>query len=1071
MFTSVLPFRLVLLLASLSTFDGQQQPTPPRFTGKSIPDPPRQKEPWTAPATKLPKSLLVATEALFEQGLADPRGCEYREVEVVEGLTVKTHGFVLPPREGESGRFVVGWDAVVRPAVSVGAPADLDRDIQVLADRIRLAHQAAAAEAKTNRLDRPVPYWWSGPDDRGGPAVESGSALKVCVLLRLGRADLAETLFAAATPWTPEARDVGKTDYQVNYLSLAQEWGSTLYGRLISAHMLGDDVIALDAARRLSAFEKAVDVRASEMGFERNTNYQDQPPSYFPWHRQLPELLADHERRAREPARGPIPRRGTDPAARVAALIRDLDQIDERQISSPGAASPGNSPLVKALIAEGGPAVEPLLTAYETDTRLTRSVTSSHGTIFVHPVADAELAALAGILQGADFQAFGSNPYHADLAKRKELTQSLRDFWAKNRGISPMERWYRLLSDDEAGRDRWLEAAAHIVQPRDETGPAFNGRTELRVRVTHKRPPMKGEELRARRDPSVSTLMVRRIVAIAESGNPLQHPNIELYRACEMGMDLLVWDEKAALPILRALMTGCGEDMEITRNQGGQLDQSMSRFVVQFTLIRAKAGDREAVGEYAAWIRKCRPKELEYHGFECFEPLWTYPDDPAIRDAAKWLFTDPESPWLGLFRNPGSYKALTFNARGLMTSPLLRVEAFRAAVITALRDRSRNGMIRRSDRRVVQYTLDDGGNESYSSDRPDLDEVEQGVDRPFRVCDHIAWLISGIEGSPRCELYWPEDRRDRAVAACAEFLRKYGERFTAVPPSGDRDFPTERAHLAFPRLDRPATPEDVRAGRAIFSLEGEGKAERRPFQVPERPFLARWVTLKEFPVERMRGDRTTFREFDQLGWIWQAEEVRRGDRWERYLGFVGRNIIARVPAAEIEFTPNRYRNDWSQLPGGLDARIEAEDRHPAAYEPGQPVRMIVRLRNRRGVENTAPTEFLRPGADGRPALRRGVTLAVSFTPPRGAPLLGQESGRTEELKPRRTDRFDADAATRPMAPFETLDAMRLEVGDWFDVSRTGYYRVRLVFAADSGVGAGTTNDAYFQVGQPEEQVP
>ena len=79
------------------------------------------------------------------------------------------------------------------------------------------------------------------------------------------------------------------------------------------------------------------------------------------------------------PPRGPIPKKGGDPSARIAALIRDLDQIDERQMMSPGAAHPGNSPLVHDLIAEGDPAVAPLLEVLESDNRLTRSVSNGRG--------------------------------------------------------------------------------------------------------------------------------------------------------------------------------------------------------------------------------------------------------------------------------------------------------------------------------------------------------------------------------------------------------------------------------------------------------------------------------------------------------------------------------------------------------------------------------------------------------------------------------------------------------------------------------------------------------------------
>ena len=101
-----------------------------------------------------------------------------------------------------------------------------------------------------------------------------------------------------------------------------------MFIRLVDAHMRGDDAIALDAARRLSAFATAAEARAMEMGFERDPNrFGNDGPAYFPFLRQLPELLADQERRATESPRGPVPPHGGDPAARVAALIRDLDQI------------------------------------------------------------------------------------------------------------------------------------------------------------------------------------------------------------------------------------------------------------------------------------------------------------------------------------------------------------------------------------------------------------------------------------------------------------------------------------------------------------------------------------------------------------------------------------------------------------------------------------------------------------------------------------------------------------------------------------------------------------------------
>ena len=121
------------------------------------------------------------------------------------------------------------------------------------------------------------------------------------------------SLFAAGTTWTPEVQGRDLTDYHISYLTLATQWAAAVFNRLVTAHMRGDDAIALDAARRLSAFAKAVETKAEAMGFQRGQGRSNETPSYLPFLRQLPMLLADHERRAKEPKRGPIPKRGARP--------------------------------------------------------------------------------------------------------------------------------------------------------------------------------------------------------------------------------------------------------------------------------------------------------------------------------------------------------------------------------------------------------------------------------------------------------------------------------------------------------------------------------------------------------------------------------------------------------------------------------------------------------------------------------------------------------------------------------------------------------------------------------------
>ncbi len=139
------PFLLVWLGALVFVPLGapaQRYRQAPMFEGKMIPDPPSQGQPWTAPATKLPRFLVTATELLFEQGVADPRGCEYRQVEYGDGVIKQDRGFVLPERADIAGRFVVCWDGLVYPALTVGAPADLDRDMNDLAAEFKKSRES-----------------------------------------------------------------------------------------------------------------------------------------------------------------------------------------------------------------------------------------------------------------------------------------------------------------------------------------------------------------------------------------------------------------------------------------------------------------------------------------------------------------------------------------------------------------------------------------------------------------------------------------------------------------------------------------------------------------------------------------------------------------------------------------------------------------------------------------------------------------------------------------------------------------------------------------------------------------
>ena len=174
---------------------------------------------------RLSSRLIAATRTLFAQGLADPRGCEYREIKTcdpeADGGVATSHGWVLPTDPARKERFAIGWDGLVYPLLAVGPAADLRADVA----------EAAKGDQRT--------------------------LLRLSLLLRLGEARLAEQYFdqVAAGPDRDELCDP--------YLLLAQEWTASLFSRAARAHQPGRRPLGMLTAL-LPAWE-AVEAEATEL--------------------------------------------------------------------------------------------------------------------------------------------------------------------------------------------------------------------------------------------------------------------------------------------------------------------------------------------------------------------------------------------------------------------------------------------------------------------------------------------------------------------------------------------------------------------------------------------------------------------------------------------------------------------------------------------------------------------------------------------------------------------------------------------------------------------------------------
>jgi hypothetical protein len=439
---------LVLVFALFSQGAlAQTPPLLPRFVGETIPDPPARRDPWTPPATKLPRFLVEATATLCEQGLADPRGCEYRSIllelepnapALADVEPPSLHGWVMPAKVQGGPRFAVGWDGLVYPLAAIGPVADLDLDIQML---IEAREQAMAAEPSEFRYRS----FQSEPGRGIGSVVSQDyfGPMKVILLLRLGRADLAERVWATSTGWTPDRGKFDLTRYGVSYLTLASDWAWSQLDRGIRAHSHKEDPLALASLHELARICPLIEAKALEMGFPRRIQESGiqiagvppevRIPPYLDFLGPFPALLADQERRAKEPPAEADIAKIADQSARIKALIRSFDQVDGSNLTTIfGHPDLAESPVIKALIEEGDAAIEPLLDCLEHDDRLTRLISrdNRHDNRYfsLGTVSDVAYTTLLLLLdlRGHEPRNRVVNPSTGDCSRRAALAAEIR---------------------------------------------------------------------------------------------------------------------------------------------------------------------------------------------------------------------------------------------------------------------------------------------------------------------------------------------------------------------------------------------------------------------------------------------------------------------------------------------------------------------------------------------------------------------------------------------------------------------------------------------------------------------
>jgi hypothetical protein len=605
----------------------------------------------------------------------------------------------------------------------------------------------------------------------------------------------------------------------------------------------------------------------------------------------------------------------------------------------------------------------------------------------------------------------------------EKYAEQMRRYVKTARHLPAAQQWFIVLADDDAGPNEWCWAAEQLVSADKNSPPAFVIWSVASKPEQRKSKAQLGEPVRNAKSPSVTDLIRKRI---EETGD-------EHYR---LALALAAWDPKAALPVLK---------------ERTQFYRKAKKPGAMFYHIDARldSGDTTALDEYAEWIRGVDQKGFDGRDtYVPFGPMWGHAEHPGIRAAADWLFDDPRSPWFRVLATPEN--GGNRGAWELLGTPLLRLPGFRKVVLKELQNKSGDGNVRAEPNGHMEVDLPELAVEIHTGGgRGDPEIPKKGIEGKFRICDCVAWKIAErITGAPRCELYWPDKKRDAACAACIDFLQRFGDRVDEY--GGEID-------MKLPQLDKPATREQAARGDAIFSLEGQG--EVRTVKLPVHGAYARWVTLKELPyqdrsVDPRTGKVTTTIVYEQKGRVYQAEEVYKDGRWKRYYGFVGPHHVARVPADDLEFLPEpvgegeQESHDWSTVGTGLQARlnvppikIERFDDLPPRLPADADLTFTISLRNSSGLDQASP------------APEKVVRLRLLYSPEciskQGAlqPSAVRETD-WRELTPKPNAGFMAQKG-KTLLPAEEMKLATFDLRDWFEIGRPGFYRLQLVPADKS----------------------
>jgi hypothetical protein len=747
-------------------------------------------------------------EKLVADFLFDPTGAEWVTGEftyyrVWGGTDTKPRDGWLVRGKGAQGNRVYFTDGESAPAPATFTGVDF-----VAACRARYAPRPAK-ETPEERDER---------RQRSAGVNGQSDVVLAAWLHKLGHDDLAARALAEARKASRERVGGGKGPDP--HEQLRRNLAESAFVALVDAYMNRADEVALAHGTRLFKLYKDVAREGSDYLYKQAEQVLGEL-----LRRKAAGRFGAHADRL---APNDLP---TDPNKRIAALIGALDEVAVRQWGRLGGVSISGDWRVDALIACGEAAVPALLDAYETDTRLTRSVSfwrsySAHRD--VRTVRETVLVALEGILRVRAFEPTvqGAGYAFSDRSTHAERTAVLRRYWREYGKLPFDARMMKILTDPEASTAACREAALNLVALGHGRPTGWLGSLFANPTVKKFARPSAAEALIAvlDREWRLEYRMNENPRARARAAGRVEE---EYLRA------LVRLGDERVTPILSA-------------RSAGAADTNMKRryAVAAFRLGEPKPlHDLARAFETGALVIRPPDDGTDRHGRHTFgasfEDIYDLADllddlsEAATPAADKALFAlgDPKHPHHKAARTALLHARDHWNeGSGWGRHPF-----WFALARPMLDDATETGRVYRIENGWLKYTEP---TRAGASNRPDFLTEPQLLRDEAResVRDRIASIVSDeLAGAPVYHVVLKDS--ELALKSLKEMLDRFHGRLRRLTDEESTKLGEKSFIPDIKPLNRAATADDVATGDAVFHLNGKGKSAEVA--------LPAWITLKD----------------------------------------------------------------------------------------------------------------------------------------------------------------------------------------------------------------------------------